>query len=61
MGFQTKKAKCRKCRRSFDSLWPFGGGLCGKCLVKKYSIKYVLQNTCECLHKRVAELYKAAL
>lgn len=58
MESETIKTKCRKCRRPFDSLWPFGGGLCDKCLVKKYSIAYVLKNVCGCLHSQVEELYK---
>lgn len=57
MGIQKLKIKCRKCRRLSDSLWPSAGWLCDKCIVKKYSLEYILKNTCECMHSRAKELY----
>lgn len=51
-------SKCNKCGNFCENLWPLGGGVCDKCLVKNFSLLEAFAGTCSCLHKKVVELYE---
>jgi len=49
---------CKKCHTSHDSLYPLGGGVCGSCLVKNFTLEQAIKAMCSCLHGDIARLYR---
>ena len=57
-GFQVIPSICQKCNTPHDSLYPLGGGVCGACLVKNFTLREALKATCSCLHSEIKSLYQ---
>ncbi|HJL55730.1 MAG: hypothetical protein QGH85_01035 [Candidatus Pacebacteria bacterium] len=56
-GFRTVLSQCCECKGFFKHLWPFGDGVCDKCLVENFTAKEVMQKTCGCLHNDIRKLF----
>lgn len=56
-------SKCSKCKDSAEDLqlWNIAGGICDKCLIKKFidglGLKKMKKKYCSCLHKDLEALY----
>lgn len=50
-------ARCVRCRKKSQFLWPQGGGICSSCLIKKYSLEEAKEGVADCFHSGLEALY----
>lgn len=58
----AKQIICPSCGGNAKGLWPFGEGMCDKCLVAEFkkglSLEAAKERVCECLYKNLEQLYR---